>query len=338
MKFLYLEEMHRKWRDVLVIGKTIERDNRKYHIVGMTLAEEAKLYIIEPYSEPVHERYKRKGVRNQRRIQREQEESEICYLHCSDVYLGNQRLQVQGGSGGCLKYSEQLGSEEIQLFFDMMSAGWVVPEWLKHVEWDSLQLVALNISGLKKLPKYTPEMAVTIKHRPNPVRHILEKNVTLSVGKSRTVSFTDHCGDTVQCYINAVTLMDVWKETEEQFKDPRYAERFSPEQLQEAKSGFYAALEQSCPKGMCYIGIEYECSKDMSLQFYSKQFLQSRPEHHTGSATAVLMTLKPDQKTGTHNLPLKGCVVQTAVSPDTAKIPAELFCYYEKAKAWEETV
>lgn len=89
---------------------------------------------------------------------------------------------------------------------------------------------------------------------------------------------------------------------------------------------------------MCYIGIEYECSKDISLQFYSKEFLKSCPEERSGSAALFMMRLKPDKELGTHNLTLKGCVIQTAVPPDTSKIPAELFLYFEKVDAWEERV
>lgn len=50
------------------------------------------------------------------------------------------------------------------------------------------------------------------------------------------------------------------------------------------------------------------------------------------------MRMKPDQDTGIHGLALKGCGLQTPVAPDTEKIPAELFCYFEKAGEWEETV
>ena len=60
MKFQYLEDVHKEWRDILVIGKTIERDGRRYHIVGMTMDEMAKLYIIEPYNEPEHQEKKEK--------------------------------------------------------------------------------------------------------------------------------------------------------------------------------------------------------------------------------------------------------------------------------------
>lgn len=337
MNFSSLEDFHQKWRDILVIGKTIERDSKKYHIVGMTLADEAKLYIIEPYIESENSNKTKKGIRTQRRTLREQEQKEYSYLHCSDFYFGDERLQVQGGQGGSLEYStDDYGT--IQVFFDMMSAGWVIPEWLKDADWSTLQLVTLKIANIEKLPEYSPEMPITIKHRPDPVGHILEKTVTLQVGKSRSFSFIDNYGDKVWCHINNVTLTDVWKNAEEQIKTVKRTGRFSSEQLQQAKKYTYDALEQSCPKGMCYVGVEYECSKELNLVFYSKQYLKSRPEVHRGSSTFFLMHLKPDKETGTHNLPLKGCVIQTPVSPDTVTVPAELFQYFEKAVEWTETI
>lgn len=335
MEFSFLEGFHTKWHDILVIGKTIERDNKKYHIVGMTLSDEAALYIIEPYNEP--ERRTRRGVRNQRKTLKEYEDIECCYLHCSEFCLGGETLRVQGGTGGCLKYSvEDYGT--IQLFFDMMSAGWTAPEWLKNEDWDNLQLISLTIDGMKKLPKYSPEMPITITHRPDCIQHILEKTVTLTIGKPRSFCFVDNYGDEVRCYINDVTLIDVWKNTEEQYNNSKLEERFTPEQLEQAKKQIYEALEQSCPRGMYYIGIEYECTKDINLVFYSKEYLKSCPESHSGSSSFLLMRLAPDKETGIHNLPLKGCVIQTPVSPDTYKIPAELFLYLEKQKEWTETI
>ena len=344
MKFSHLEAAHRVWDDILVIGKTIERDNRKYHIIGMTLCGEAELYIIEPYTEPEDCVSSKRGIRNQRKTLKENRGSsrrEDTYLHCSEYHIGNQWLQAQSGSGGSLRYSTD-NYEEIQLFFDMLRAGWIIPEWLKNEEWDNLQLVTLVFADVKKLPEYSPEMPIIIKHRPASIQHILEKTVTLTVGKSRSFSFVDSYGDKVQCFINNVTLIDVWKDTEEQLKqrlsDTKYTAQFSEEQLQEIKEHCYKALEQSCSKGTYYIGIEYECSKDISLQFYSKEFLKSVPVTHKGSSSFLMMSLKPDKEIGTHNLPLKGCVIQTAVSPDTSTIPAELFLYFEKIAEWEEKV
>ena len=335
MNFSILSDCHKKLQDILVIGKTIERDGRKYHILGMTLSDGVKLYIIEPYDkrEPIN----RKGILNHRRKLKEYEGRSCCYLHCSEFYLGDEKLQVQSGMSGSLEYSlEDYGT--IQLFLDMMSAGWTVPEWLKDTDWADLQMVTLNISNMEKLPDYSPDMPIAITHSPDSTQHILEKTVTLNVGKSRSFYFTDNYGDNVQCHINNVMLIDMWKNTEEELSNPKLSERFTPEQLEQAKKQSYGALEQCCPKGMCYIGIEYECSKSYDLVFHSKQYLTSRPETHQGSSHFLMMRLKPDQETGTHGLPLKGCVIQTPVSPDTTQIPAELFLYYERINEWTETV
>lgn len=333
MNFSLLENFHTKWRNILVIGKTTEHDGRKYHIVGMTLFNEAKLYIIEPYIGQKDQN--RKGIRNRRRTLKEHESHGFSYLHCSDLCLGNKHLKIQGGMGSPMN-SDDYGM--FQLFFDMMSAGWTIPEWLEEVEWDNLHLLTLTIAGVKKLPCFTPQIPITLTHRPIPTRHIMEKTVTLNVGKSRSFCFMDSLGDEVQCHINHVTLIDVWKNTEEELNNPKLAERFSPEQLKEAAKHSYDALEQCCPKGMCYIGIEYECSKNYDLTFYSKQYLKSRPETHHGSSHFLMMHLKPDEITGMHGLPLKGYMMQTPVSPDTTRIPAELFLYHERVDEWTETI
>ena len=46
----------------------------------------------------------------------------------------------------------------------------------------------------------------------------------------------DDYEDNVQCHINNVTLIDVWENTEEELRDPKLEERFSPEQLEEGSS------------------------------------------------------------------------------------------------------
>jgi hypothetical protein len=333
MNFSSLESFHSKWRDILVIGKTIERDGMKFHVVGMTLSDEAKLYVIEPCMET--KRQNGKGVQNQRNILKEHEQHEHGYLDCRAFSLGNERLMVQGGMGTPLT-PDNYGI--VQLFFDMMGAGWTIPEWLEETDWDKLMLLTLDVADVGKLPAFRPDMPMTISHRPSPIRHIVEKTVTLNVGKSRSFCFTDDHGDEVYCHVNNVALIDAWKSAEEEFNDSKLAKRLSPEQLEQFKELGHGALEQNCPKGMCYVGIEYECSRDLSLMFYSKQYLKSRPQTHQGSSHFLMMRLKPDAETGTHGLPLKGCVIQTPVTPDTSKIPAELFMYYEKADEWTETV
>lgn len=337
MDFSYLTNAHQAWKQVLVIGRTIEREGKRYHIVGMTLNTEdtAFLYILEPFSEPA--RPKRRGAKNHRTSLKDQENGNSTYLDCRALRLGKRLLGAQGGQGGPLRFSTD-DYQTIELFFRMIDAGWTVPDWLRETEWEDLSLTTLYFSGVKRLPKYTKETPLTLIHRDPPRRHILEKTVALTIGKSRSFSFTDHNGEEVWCHINKVSLIDVWEDTARQFEDPRYTKKVTPGQLQEIKEHTRQALSESCPKGMCYIGIEYECSKDYQLQFYAKEYLSSRPKASSGSASFLLMRLKPDKKTGTHGLPLRGAVIDTPFAPDTVKIPAELFLYYEKPVDWEEQI
>lgn len=335
MQFSWLEDARKKWKGILVIGKTIERDGKKYHIIGMTLEEEAKLYMIEPYEEQKRRSPKKKCT--QRMLLKEQDSESFSYLHCREFKIGSKEMCTQGGTGGVLMPENY---EAVKLFFDMMDAGWTIPEWLKNEEWDRLQLVTLQIAGIKRLPKYDPDTPITIKHGPYFEKHLLNraKSVVIETRKAFSFPFTAHDGEKVQCHINRVTLIDVWQEAEKQFGDVKYRERFTEEQLQEIESNYYEALGQSCPKGMCYIGIEYECSRDISLQFYLKDFLESCPKTYSGSAAFLMMRLNPDQKTGNHGLPLKGAVISTPVPADTTAVSAELLYYMEKTEAWEEIV
>ena len=92
------------------------------------------LSLIEPYSEPENANHRTRGVRTQWQLHKEHrgnETHEVTYLHCSDFYLDDQRLQVRSGSGGSLKYDTE-NYETIQVFFDMLRAGWKIPDWLKE--------------------------------------------------------------------------------------------------------------------------------------------------------------------------------------------------------------
>lgn len=211
-----------------------------------------------------------------------------------------------------------------------------VPGWLKELDWECLELWTLELSGVKRLPPYTPDTPILLRHGAQTVRHLLEKPVTLTVGQSRTLSFTDHRGETVRCYINGVSLVDVWGEMDRMLQDPCRWAGLPPEQVQSIKEGILSALEHKCPRGMYSLGLEYECRQDLSLQFYTKAFLRSAPRNE-GSG-ALVLSKGSRRRTGPHGLPVRACTLETALPPDAKAVPAELFAYYEQTEPWEETV
>lgn len=339
MNFSVLQDNCQKWDSILVIGRTFGQGDRKCHIIGMTMADEANLYLIETYEEPEPER-RTGGKRTYRRLEKENLRHQgegTSWLRCKSITIGGQKLEVAGGNVGSLGYEAE-NIRTIQMFLDMIRAGWEVPDWLRDEEWkgNHLWLVTLRLANVERLPEYAPGMPIVLSHDSYAISHIAEKTVTLQVGKGRSFSFTDHCGDEVWCHVNNVVLVNMWKHGEERFLDPRYREHFSEEEIQKMKEEFFQALEPNCPKGMCYLGVEYECSKDYALDFESKEHLKSCPTSHSGSASVVCMLWKPDHPYGEHGLPLRGNAIQEPFPPDTLKVPAELFSYQEKKEGWDE--
>ena len=99
------------------------------------------------------------------------------------------------------------------------------------------------------------------------------KPVCLRPGEEAEITFSLEDGRSGICYVNRVYPIDIWRENEERFRDPRYLEIMTAEELEKHKKEFFEGLEQDCPRGMCYLGIEYECTLDGNLTFYDKAFL-----------------------------------------------------------------
>lgn len=145
------------------------------------------------------------------------------------------------------------------------------------------------------------------------------------------VLFAMEDGTKAFCYINRVYLQNLWEEQERQFADKEYRSKMlqhmSAEQLNEMKEKLDAALENFCPRGKRVFVVEYECSEDVSLKFYAKEYLDAIPKSSYGSAMMLMMHVKPDENTGKHGQKLQACVVETPVEPEETKLETELFSY-----------
>lgn len=193
---------------------------------------------------------------------------------------------------------------------------------------DVRETVKLCGSDCKMLPSWEGQ-EISVRLGKGCRSFLVEKPVRLRPGEEAEIPFSLEDGRNGICYVNRVYPIDVWRENEERFKDPRYLEIVSEEELEKQKKEFFEGLEQDCPRGMCYLGIEYECTLDGNLTFYDKAFLDGEPVEHKGSARIMMMLLRPDEPLGKHGLRQHGCVIQTPVLPEIREIEAELFFYME---------
>ncbi len=187
------------------------------------------------------------------------------------------------------------------------------------------------------IPALDRGASIRFSMSPAHTSHLVELPVTLRVGVEYPdkLYFADkEGGERHWAQIDRVFLYDMWEEMEKNFDDPRMKEQFTPEELAEHKAEFEEHFSETCPKGMCYAVVEYECEEDISIQFYSKAWLDSEPVQ-SGRAGSIGFIMSPDEPAGKLGLKLKAAIIPEPVAPDTGFIEAELFRYIQTGKAYD---
>ena len=365
MNFTGLQQAIQDFDEILPIGKEVyvaEKDSRGSrngaqerklcHIAGMTrMGNQARLYVLTENTSDKN-RPAVPGSTNRERMKIHTEPD--FFMGVEAIKVGETELKTKGITG----YPLGQGTHSAELF-----AGWKLPEgspfarksweelWVTHLDFeltdgadvaehaDTAEGVNTAESAnaaacMNKLPSWeNQEILVRLGKRCR--TYSVEKPVCLQAGKESEISFSLEDGSCGTCYINRVYPIDVWRENEEKFNDPRYLEIMTKEELEKHKEEFFEGLAQDCPRGMCYLGIEYECTLNGNLTFYDRAFLDRKPEENKGSVRIMMMLLKPDEPYGKHGLAQHGCVIQTPVLPDIKQMEAELFYYVETLKEEE---
>lgn len=343
MNFKELKRIAEGFDEIMPIGRDVRKEGRLYHIVGMTRRQkQASLYIVErnddaaengngveAHSEPGME--KASDAHYTHRAGMKAQPALSYFFNISAYIIGETELETEGANSGPMALDRYCDEEKICLFSEMMKAGWSLHDGheFQALDWEKLCLTVVDFrTEVEKLPAWEGrETAVRFSHVNR--CHYVEKPVRLSVGEEMQVDFALEDGREIICYINSVYLMDVWKKSEEKFNDPRYLELMSKEEIEKTKEECLSVLGQYCPRGMFYLGIEYECTSEGSIAFYDRDFLDAEPETHSGGASAMFMLLKPDEPVGKHGLKQRGCVIQKPLTPDVRQIDAELFHFME---------
>ena len=336
MNFEVFEIFYRnaQYDEIKVIGRDVEKDGRDYHILGMTRKEKkvvlSILEMVDPWSE--QEPYREKTPRESLKDSMESQRKESYFLHTRELQCGDRSYETAGASSGPLRNSDYC--EAYMLFIKMLEAGWKLPKDspFYEVSWECLAITAIELRDeYETLPDWSDEMQVLVDRMPG--SHAIEIPVLLECDKTLDLTFEMSDGSQAVCYINKIYTVDMWEEQERRFADPAYRERMlqhvSEAELEQMKEQFFKTLAEHCPKGQCYMAVEYECNKDVTLTFHDREYLDTIKKSKGGSASALLVNLKPDTEKGTHGLKLRGCMIQKPLDRGTKALEAELFSYSE---------
>ena len=326
-----------QYDEIKVIGKEVIKEGKSYHIIGMTLKErQAHLYVMElmeNYED--REPWREKTPRESMKESMESDRNGSFFMHVREFRNQDTVYETAGATSGAIDRGHF--EEAHMLFVKMYEAGWNITEESPFIDipWEKVVLTNIELRGeYDKLPVWEESVEALVQQIP--VNVVIEKPIILECGKNGKIEFTLENGSTAICYINKVELMDVWTEEEKKFSDTAYREKMlqhmSEEELEQMKQQFFKVLKEHCPKGKHYMIVEYECSEDISLTFYDKEYLDTIPKPREGSASSIFMRVKPEKETGKHGYKLRGSVIQKPLSGDVKQLEAELFSYSEIAK------
>ncbi|MDR3601662.1 MAG: hypothetical protein P4L49_14475 [Desulfosporosinus sp.] len=345
MNFQVLQHQLSQFKEIAVISRNAEVDGLILHVMGMVRRNDRTLQIlILQYDEAYQERLAvaeitdltdHPGELITNRIEQRGNRNLVPpprFGNVEKVCLGKLELMTKGSS------SDKCSTEQwdkAALFTQFFLSGWN-PVGIDTQDINAMFLTSLTCAGVyDTIPEFETEAPIRFSMRQDRTRHLVELPVTLTVGSEYPdkLYFTDKVsGEQHWVQINRVTLCDMWAEMSQTFDNIRMKEQFSPEELAQRKSKFEERFSVMCPRGMCYSVIEYECEEDISLQFYSKQWLDAEPIHNN-SVSIMGFFMKPDKPTGKLGLKLKAAIIQEPMAVNTVNIEAELFQYNQICKS-----
>lgn len=348
MLYEYMEQ--NRYDEVQMIGKYAFLQGKLCYFIAVIRQDtKMRLLLLTQAALPEEPKKRRAGTMRQSLRDAARDHTDLSLVQIRKIKIGDLEFQSIEASSGSLHADDH---EHLLLLADLVRAGWRMEKHSAFFqkEWNGLELEFADCkfecpSG--KLPQLgQAQIFLTWDDRVD--NYLVEKKINLQVGdhaaQSVAFPYTDADGNRqeAQCYIARVFLTDLYQEQEERFHDPEYVKRLqeymTPEEIEQNKKQVLELLEQNCPRGMCFAIVEYECTGNLTLDFYTCEYLSARQKTAKGSASFMLFHSRPDQENGVHGLRLRHSVMQTPVAPDTLEIQAELFCAREQTALSAERV
>jgi len=289
MNFKHFDRLITKasYDEIKVIGRDVELDGHYAHIIGMTLKDkQAFVYVLElvEHSDKEEEIFHSVTDKTHRQQMKESYENEmnIAFMRIREFHSNGKVYAVAGASSS--KIDNYNMAEYMLFYLKMREHGWKMSEEspLYTSDWKCLQMSVIELRDeMEELPDWGMDLEIVKDSYPK--TELLEIPVILTCGERPVISFQLKDGTQAECYINKICLKDVWADLEHRFKDEEYRNRIlehvSPEELQKMKEQCEEALLADCPRGKCYVLVEYECSADVAVNFYATSYLESKKLH-----------------------------------------------------------
>ena len=334
MNIQHLQKLISRSDEIRILGKTAEVNGIIGNVIGIVRQESSLRLMVLQYDEDFVRRAEDNEIAalnglprpvqtNRQRLRGDREVNFNDMFHSvSKVTLGAVQFDIEETE--TTRCNEQ-NWEIITKLIEFLKHGWK-PDSIDYQDIDNLLFTVIKLRGeFALIPDLGENPVLQLELRPEMVSSLIEQPFTLSFGAEYTDKFwfsDKKTGDKHWIQINSVYLYDMWAETMKNFNDPQFKERMSPVEIEKAKANFESHLSTICQKGMCFPVVEYECEAGLTLEFYTKAWLDAEP---VNNSSCIGFLVKPDKKNGVLGLPLKAALIQEPVPENTKSIEVELF-------------
>lgn len=336
MNIRYLQKLLSKIDEIKIIGKNTVVDGVVCNIAGVVrYGLQLRLIILE-YDEHFQQQIEEREISelcdvirtpetNRIRL-KDREQATQPFRSIKSVFIGDIEFEVSGSENRRLSFQD---GESILFLTELLRNDWN-PEGVDYKNIDMIFLTSLELVGdYNKIPDFDNDPQLHFTMRKDTTSYLVEQPVILTVNKEYPEKLWfkhKETGEEHWAQINKVYLLDMWADMERTFSDPILLKRMTKEQIVKAKKDFEESFLEICPKGMYYPIVEYECEECISLQFYTKKYLESKPVHNN---RGIGFIVRPDKSTGILGMTLKAAIIQEPVTKNTVNIEAELFQYHK---------
>lgn len=346
MNLQNLQKLISRPMEIKIIGKTTEIKGVIYHVMGIVRYDSRIRLLALQYDEDFVRRVEEAeiaeldGLRGRVQTNRESLTGNRkigtvnIFQAVSKVEIDDIQFNVEGIQNTRCNLQNW---EIMATFAEFLRLGWD-PTGIDYQNIDNLFFTRVEFAGeFDSIPNLGENPMMKFITRPEHTSYLVEQPVTLLVGAQYQdkLWFRDlQSGEKHWVQINRVYLCDLWADMLKNFDDPRLKEQFTPEELNERKADFESRFSEICPRGMRFPVIEYECEEGLTLQFYSKAWLDAEPEFKSSSMGFII---RPDEKSGILGFPLKAALIQEPMPENTDSIESELF-WYNKCKKSDDVI
>lgn len=333
MNIGYLNEILSRIEELKVMGKNVKVGDDIYNVMGIVRHGTELRLIILHYDESFRQHIEEceeaelngtPGIPETNRIMmrkfRKNNETNP-FDSVIKVFIDDSEFNVCSFEQSRL--SEQ-DWENILTISSFLKNGWQ-PQDIDYQNINMLFITSLTLEGeYLSIPAFNEKPQLRFISGLRCVARQVEKPVTLDVGDNYPdkLVFQDETGEEHTVQINRVYLSDMWTEMDKVFSDPKLQEHITSEEITEQRLDFEKRFSEMCPRGLCYPVIEYECEEEISLEFYSKSYLDAEPLHRDRSMGFIV---RPEKPQGVLGLKLRAAVIKEPVPVGTVRIEAELF-------------